>query len=195
MLYFKPSYQDILKLIKIKNLKMKKFVLIIINFLVLINSTKNENNLATSKSWESICKIQSCESTLEQCILSGCLGKTSCKTCVETYHTSCSRCVDDIYDETTQVTLPDSHKTIICDANNQLHTIVCNFYCRSLYKPDYKCEIISDIPVCNCIDMISSTTTTSTTTKKPNYPSKILENLVFFFRCFKGIQKKIFFYY
>ena len=158
---------------------MKRVFLIIINFLLLINSTRNEANLATSKSWESICKIQSCESTLEQCIQSGCLGKTSCKSCVETYHTSCSRCVDDIYDETTQVTLPDNHKTIICDANNQLHTTVCNFYCRSLLKPNYKCEIISDIPVCNCIDMISSTTTSTSTTKKPDYPSKI-----FFFAFF-----------
>ena len=145
-----------------------KGISIIINVLLLISSIRSENSF--SKAWETICKINACEPTLQDCISDGCFGKASCRSCVETYHTTCSRCVDDIYDETTQITLPDNRKTIICDVSNQLHRTVCNFYCRTLYKPNYKCEIISDIPVCNCIDI--ATTTTTTTTKKPDYPSK-----------------------
>jgi hypothetical protein len=150
---------------------MKLIGIFIINFFLLINSIRNEDN--SNKNWEFICKINSCESTLQDCIRGGCLGKPNCKSCVESYHTTCGRCVDDIYDETTQITLPDNTKTIICDLNNNLHSTVCNFYCRSFYKPNYKCEIISDIPVCNCIDT-TTTSTTTTTTKKPNYPSNNL---------------------
>ena len=138
----------------------------------MISLIRNENDL-TSKAWQSICKINSCESTLQECINDGCFGKISCKSCVEDYHTTCGRCVDDIYDEAAQITLPDNRKTIICDINNQLHTTVCNFFCRSLFKLNYKCEIISDMPVCNCIDASTTTTSTmtTTTTKKPDNPS------------------------
>jgi hypothetical protein len=121
--------------------------------------------------------INSCETTLQQCISIGCFGKANCKSCVEDFSPSCSRCVDDIFDETAQITLPDNRKTIICDANNQLHTTVCNFFCRSLFITNYKCEILSDLPVCNCKEIATSPpttrTTTTTTTKIPvTYPSK-----------------------
>ena len=144
----------------------------------MISSIKNEPS-SLNKAWQSVCTIYSCESTLQQCINVGCLGKANCKSCVEDYPTTCSKCVDDIYDETTQVTLPDNRKTIICDMNNQLHTTVCNFFCRSLFKPNYKCEVISDIPVCNCLDIATSSTTTSTTTttKKPENPSNMILKL------------------
>ena len=153
---------------------MKLHIVLLINLFLLISSLRSEpSNL--NKSWQAVCTINSCESTLQQCIGVGCLGKVSCKSCVDVYHTTCGRCVDDIYDESTQITLPDNRKTIICDINNQLHTTVCNFFCRSLFKLNYKCEIISDMPVCNCMDTTTPTTTaTSTTTKKPENPSNIL---------------------
>jgi hypothetical protein len=146
----------------------------------MISSIRNEND--PSKAWQSICTINSCQSTLEICINAACFGKANCKSCVEDYQSTCVRCVDDIYDETAQITLPDNRKTIICDMNNQLHTTVCNFYCRSLFIPKYKCEIINDIPVCNCGDTTTPapttttrlTTTTPTTTKGPQYPSNFL---------------------
>ena len=135
------------------------------HLILLISSIRSQYDL--NKSWQVVCAVNSCVSTLQQCISGGCLGKALCKSCVEDYLPSCSRCVDDIYDETTQITLPDNTKTLICDINNQLHTTVCNFFCRSLFKLNYKCEIISDMPVCNCIGTTTSTTTTMTT-KKPD---------------------------
>ena len=170
---------------------MKLISILLINLFLMISSIRNENDL--SKAWQSICKINSCESTLQECINDGCFGKVSCKSCVEDYLPSCSRCVDDIYDEAAQITLPDNRKTIICDISNQLHTTVCNFFCRSLFKLNYKCEIISDMPVCNCMDASTTTTSTmtTTTTKNPDNPSKrvhrtinIKLNLNFFFKIF-----------
>ena len=151
---------------------MKPISILLINLFLLISSIRSEYD-KLEKSWPVVCTVYSCESTLQQCISVGCLGKAFCKSCVEEYHTTCGRCVDDIYDETAQITLPDNRKTIICDMNNQLHTTVCNFFCRSLFKLNYKCEIISDVPVCNCMDTTTPTTTTaaSTTTKKPDNPS------------------------
>ena len=161
---------------------MKLISILLINLFLMISSIKNEpSNL--NKAWQSICKINSCEPTLNECISDGCFGKASCKSCVEDYLPSCSRCVDDIYDETTQVTLPDNRKTIICDISNQLHTTVCNFFCRSLFKLNYKCEIISDMPVCNCMDTTTPTSTnttttlstsSTTTTKRPDNPSNMI---------------------
>ena len=168
---------------------MKTISLVLMNLLVLVSSTRSEYDLGLIfKGWETTCKITSCESTLNQCIENSCIGKLSCRSCVETYLTSCSRCVDDIYDETTQITLPDNRKTIICDMSNQLHTTVCHFFCRSLFKLNYKCEIISDMPLCNCMDTTPTPTTTTTfpttratttsttsttTTKKPDDPSNM----------------------
>ena len=161
---------------------MKTISLVLMNLLVLVSSTRSKYDL--NKSWPVVCKINACEPTLKECISDGCLGKALCKSCVEEYHTTCGRCVDDIYDETTQITLPDNRKTIICDMSNQLHTTVCNFFCRSLFKLNYKCEIISDMPVCNCMDAAitttsttsttPTTTTSTTTTKKPDNPSNML---------------------
>ena len=62
----------------------------------MISSIRNENDL--SKAWQIICQINSCESNLQDCINDGCFGKVGCKSCVEIYHTTCGRCVDDIYD-------------------------------------------------------------------------------------------------
>ena len=167
-----------------------KQVILLVSFFLLINSIKNENDLTSNKGWETVCHESSCKSTLEQCIQNGCLGKASCKSCVEYYLSTCSKCVDDIYDESTQITLGNNNKTIICDANNQLHTTVCNFYCRSLFKPNFKCEVISNIPVCNCIDLTTTTSTTTTTatrfptvttttTKKPENLQSNLYLLIF----------------
>ena len=164
--------------------KMKLISILLINLFLMMSSIRNENNF--SKAWQSICKINSCEPTLQECINDGCFGKVNCKSCVEDYHTTCGRCVDDIYDEAAQITLPDNRKTIICDINNQLHITVCNFFCRSLFKLNYKCEIISDMPVCNCMDTTATSTTTTTTTfpttlttttKNPNNPSNLLLKL------------------
>ena len=140
-----------------------------INLFLLINSVRNENDL--NKTWMVVCNINSCESTLQRCINDGCVGKLSCKSCVENYLPSCSRCVDDIYDETTQITLSDNRKTILCIPESQLHLTVCNFFCRSLFNQDYKCEYISDlfVPICNCIDKVVSTTTKIPVT----YPSNV----------------------
>jgi hypothetical protein len=137
---------------------------LLINLFFMLSSIRSEYDL--NKSWPISCVIYSCESTLHQCMNDGCFGKLSCNSCIETYLASCSRCVDDIYDEAAQITLPDNRKTIICDINNQLHTTVCNFFCRSLFQLYYICEIITNMPVCICMD------TTTTTTKKPDNPSK-----------------------
>ena len=158
---------------------MKLISILLINIFLMINSIRNENELL-NKAWGSVCKINFCGAALEECIDKDCLGKVNCKACVESYRKTCSICVDEIYDETAQITLPDQRKTIICDLNNQLHVTVCDFYCRSLFKQNYKCEIISNIPVCNCIDIATSTTTAPstttttflfTTTKKPDHQS------------------------
>ena len=135
--------------------------------ILIIGSKRSENNFY--KAWQSLCAINSCESTLQECINHACFGKANCKSCVEDYKPTCSKCVDDIYDETAQFQLPGSNiKTIVCDSKSQMHTTVCNFFCRSLFKPNFKCEVISDFPVCNCID---SFTTTTTTTTKPTTPT------------------------
>lgn len=139
----------------------------IIALFLMISSVRNENYFKTSKAWQSICKINSCEATLTDCINHSCFGKENCRSCVEDYLPSCTRCVDDIYDATALITLPDNRKTIICDMMNQLHLTVCNFFCRSSYKPNFKCEIINDFPVCNCIESII----TVTEILKPDNPS------------------------
>ena len=152
-----------------KSLKILRVIL----FFLMINKIRNES---LSKNWQTICKIYSCEATIEKCIENGCLGKASCKSCVETYQSACSRCVDDIYDESTQIALPDNNKKLICDVTNKFHLTVCNFYCRSLFKIYFKCEIMSDIPVCDCKDgqdVSTTTSTTTTTTNEPDYPSNL----------------------
>ena len=94
-----------------------------------------------------------------------CFGKANCKSCVEDYKPSCLKCVDDIYDETAQIQSPSTNtNTIICDNNNQMHSTVCNFFCRSLFKPFYKCEVINSFPLCTCMDTVPTTPTTTTTT-------------------------------
>ena len=121
-----------------------------------------------NKAWQSQCLINSCEPTLQECISHACFGKANCKSCVEDYKPTCSKCVDDIFDETAQIQLPGiNSNTIICDSNNQMHTTVCNFFCRSLFKPFYKCEVLNSLPVCTCMDTLPTTTTTPTTTPTP----------------------------
>lgn len=140
----------------------------IIFLFLLINLIKSEF-FSLNKNWDTTCRFLSiffyseCERTLERCIIgiNGCLGTENCRSCVEASQSSCKRCIDDIFDETTQITLPDNKKTIICDMNNKLHTTVCNFYCRSLNFTNYKCEILNDLPICNC------------KMNNPNDPSKI----------------------
>jgi hypothetical protein len=145
---------------------MNQTSLILLNVLLMINSISNESGL--NKAWESICKINSCEPTLQECISDGCFGKTNCQSCVKDYNTNCSRCVEDIFHETAEIILPGNRKTIACNSHNQLHTAVCNFYCRSLSKSNYKCEIISDFHVCDCFETTKFTTVTTTTTTTPS---------------------------
>lgn len=141
---------------------MKLLILTLISLFLVISSIRSEYEL--TKAWQSICLINSCEATLQECINHSCFGKTNCKSCVEDYKPTCSKCVDDIFDVTAQIQLPGNINTIICDKNSQLHTTVCNFYCRGLFKPVSECEILNDFPVCNCVDSFTTTTTAPTTT-------------------------------
>ena len=126
-----------------------------------ISSLRSKSSF--NRAWQSICSINSCESTLQECISHACFGKANCKSCVEDYKLECSKCVDEIYDETAQIQLPGlNQNTIICDSNNQMHTTVCNFFCRSSFKPFYKCELISSIPICTCMDSLTTSTKTTT---------------------------------
>ena len=137
---------------------MKQLSIFWLSLFLMIGSIRSEN--LTSKAWQSICKLSSCEPTLKECINQSCFGKENCRSCVEDYSANCLRCVDDIHDPTALITLPDNRKTIVCDMNNELHLTVCNFFCRSSYKPSSKCEIKFDVPVCSCMDSTISLTTT-----------------------------------
>jgi len=108
------------------------------------------SGLMEYEGWEMICEMNSCQLILEECTNKGCLGKEGCKSCVESYQTTCLSCVLQIYDQTALVTLENDESTIVCDANNQLHKTVCNFYCRGLNKVYYKCETKEDQQICSC---------------------------------------------
>jgi WD40 repeat protein len=125
-----------------------------------------------SHEWEQICEI--CQETLEQCIENDCLGEEECQDCIIENSLNCVSCFAEIFDESAQITLPDDSRTIICDADNELHVTVCNFFCRSLFKPNYKCEILNDVPVCNCLDKTTSLTVTTGTTEYLSITSSIL---------------------
>ena len=122
--------------------------------------------------WEYVC--ESCQETLEQCIENDCLGEEECQDCIIENSLNCVSCFTEIFDESALITLADNSKTIICDANNELHEIVCNFYCRSFFKPNYKCEILNDVSVCICVDKTTSFTETTGTTEYLSITSSIL---------------------
>ena len=117
----------------------------------------------SSPEWVRSC--QECQKPLNQCIDDNCWGEEACKECIHANYSNCSECLAEIFQESSQITLPDNRETIICDINNQLHITVCNFFCRSLFKLKYKCEIISNMPICTCIDI--TLTTSSTYTIRP----------------------------
>jgi WD40 repeat protein len=117
----------------------------------------------SSPKWAKSC--QKCHRPLENCKDLNCLGKKACNKCIFIVNSfDCHSCLTEIFQESSMITLPDKRKTIICDKNSDLHTTVCNFFCRSLFKPNYKCEIVSNMPVCNCMDTTTSNPTTTTTT-------------------------------
>ena len=119
------------------------------------------HNDISSPKWEKSC--QKCHRPLENCKDLNWLGKNACNKCIIIANSfDCDSCLTEIFQESSIITLPNKRKTIICDKNNQLHTTVCNFYCRSLFKPNYKCEIVSNMPVCNCMHTTTPTTTTTT---------------------------------
>ena len=126
-----------------------------------------------SKGWETVCKIYSCQSVLKNCISNGCLGKDSCRSCIEVYDTSCSRCFDDIINEAVYAG-SNGQSTIICDKANELHLVSCELFCRTNFITKFKCEVLNGLPICNClgeqpiisttIDLTTSTASTTTTT-------------------------------
>ena len=118
------------------------YVILTLNVLI----AKSEH----SKGWETVCKIYNCQSVLKSCISNGCLGKDSCRSCVEVYDPSCSRCFDDIITEAFY-TGSNGQPTIICDKANELHLVSCELFCRANFITKFKCEVLNGLPICNCL--------------------------------------------
>ena len=111
-----------------------------------------------AKSWESTCSILLCEQAISQCVKNGCLGPKNCQSCLNINNPSCSVCYNDIINEDDQYQ-SNGEPTIICDASNEFHKLTCQFFCRIKFKTNSQCYNVNKIPVCNCIDEITTTTT------------------------------------
>ena len=129
-----------------------------------ISLSKSETNqIITPKGWESTCKILFCQTSLQTCVTNGCLGQVDCRKCIESVNQNCLRCYDDIVSQAFYIQ-SNNQPTIVCDKNSDLHQVSCQLFCRSNNYADSKCDIVNNVPVCNCLLNSSSSTATSTST-------------------------------
>jgi WD40 repeat protein len=130
------------------------------------------------KLWISSCRLSNCQNALEMCVRDGCLGKAMCQMCIQQYSSECLKCVNEILSESEDL-LGANQPTIFCDNANPLHQAACSYFCRTNYKTQSKCVVISDLPICNCEIDLPSTIVSSTTNKPISYPCKKIQ-LIFF---------------
>ena len=79
----------------IKLLRMNGLILIKILLIPSLVYSINEN--LSSRSWETICSILSCQSVLDRCL--NCIGLNQCINCVQSENNICLRCVDSIINQ------------------------------------------------------------------------------------------------
>jgi len=125
----------------------------------LLLTTKLISNEA-QKTWLTTCRLLDCKPTLRECINDGCLGKQSCKSCIQLTNVACIKCFDDILNEVDDF-LGSGQSTIICDKSNELHLTVCEFFCRINFKTYWQCDVLNGIPICNCNPTLQITSQTS----------------------------------
>jgi hypothetical protein len=164
------------------------YLRIVFFLLSILLKSRGENKLVSKeeqKTWLTTCRLLDCKSTLRECISDGCLGKQSCKSCIQLTNIACLRCFDDILNEVDDF-LGSAQSTIICDKSNELHTTVCEFFCRTNFKTYWQCDVLNGIPLCNCNAMpqstsqmspITNTTTVSWSTLQPTIPVTITSSL------------------
>jgi len=138
---------------------MNLLTIIFITYSVTLAKSET-NQVITAKGWESTCKILFCQTTLQTCVTNGCLGQQDCRKCIETVNQNCLRCYDDMVSQAYYTSI-NNQPTIVCDKNLELHQVSCQLFCRTNNFIDSKCDLVNNVPLCNCI---STTTTTSTTT-------------------------------
>ena len=124
-----------------------------------------------SKVFTVTCRNDFCKKGLETCITNNCYGARGCKSIIELFYPNCTRCVDDILDQS-NYELVNGNYHLVCDPNDDMQIKACLYYCRVYYYPFGQCLRQNNIPICRCSDedtttsfpaSIPTTTTTSFT--------------------------------
>jgi hypothetical protein len=137
-----------------------------LKFLILFLSVVHLNVtilcIDSNKIWTFTCRVDNCKEGLETCISSNCFGARGCKSIIDEFYPTCSRCVNNILD-------PDGYELVngnyhsICDNNDDLQVKVCLFYCRVNYYPFGQCVRQNNVPICKCGSDAEITTVITTT--------------------------------
>ena len=127
-----------------------------------------------SKIWTVTCRSDFCKEGLDTCISSNCYGARGCKSVIDTFYPNCTRCVDDILDQS-NYELVNGNYQLICDNTDDLQVKACLFYCRVNWYPYGECvRQNNNMRICRCLvedTNIPITTTTTTTTIETTTPS------------------------
>ncbi|RNA06506.1 hypothetical protein BpHYR1_054191 [Brachionus plicatilis] len=111
------------------------------------------------KFWLTSCSLSGCSLTLNAC--HHCYGEKNCKSCITSIKPECSKCVDDIFNQSDLQNVEDN-KYLLCDASDSFQVTVCHFHCRGKYYQTGNCIRLNNIPVCQCTSQVSSNSSTTT---------------------------------
>ncbi len=148
------------KIVLIKNRierKMKPFNVFLNSVLFFVVDVVSSSSLhsqlvnPSEKVWINTCRIFYCEYGLNMCVRNGCLGRSNCQNCIKEFFASCEICAQDIFSEA-QDFLNTGTATLLCDPSDQLHQVACSFFCRSNLKLYSECKLMSQKPLCQCLD-------------------------------------------
>ena len=118
--------------------------------------------------WTVTCRSEFCKESLETCISNNCFGVRVCKSIIDTFYPNCTRCVDDILDQS-NYELVNRNYQLVCDNTDDLQVKACIFYCRVNWYPYGDCVKQNNyMRICRCLDEdINTPISTLTTTTSP----------------------------
>ena len=144
---------------------------IFISFFFFVSTINNAFVEDPSKVFTVTCRTDFCKEGLETCIQNNCYGARGCKSIIELFYPNCTRCVDDILDQSNYEFVNGNYH-LVCDPNDDMQIKACLYYFRVYYYPFGQCLRQNNIPICRCSDedtttsfpaSIPTTTTTSFT--------------------------------
>ena len=143
--------------------KSNMFQKIFFSFLLFV-STTNAFVADLSKVYIITCRSGYCIEGLQACISNNCLGARQCRSVIESFYPTCTRCVDDILDQNSYE-LVNGNYHLVCNPNDDMQVKACLYYCRVYYYPFGECVRQNNVLICRCSDednnIVSPITTTS----------------------------------